>query len=156
MTEPRAVELDGDRYSELLGFICKGRQDPETFLRALWNASQTADDIADGDDAPGAMALLIDQMMDALSSPFYQQNTDALRSVIATATANWLQSSRWEMAGDNHRRMYAWVWRESLDSAAIAVAYIIGGMEHATAARARIADDLYTGDQAEPFEGWKR
>lgn len=147
-------ELPQEKWDSLLHSIAPESGDARAFLDAIFHASQIADDIADGDDKPGDMALLIAAMFDTVfCNEFFIQHRDALRSVILTSVADWWQSARWEGAGDAHRRMYAFVWREALEAVAVAVAEIVGGFKHALHVRELLAETLHAGQWAEPFKG---
>jgi len=149
-------ELDEIKEDRLLLQVAQGDQHAAAFLGSLYKASQIADDIADGDDKPGDMARLMAVMFgEIFTNPFYLAHSVELRQVILTATANWLQATRWE-AKDQHRQSYAFVWRESLDQVAVAVAEIIGGFDWATQVRDMVAEQLYTSDQTELFEEWRQ
>lgn len=149
-------ELEAAQERDLLLWATKGDPHAAGFLLSLYQASQIADDIADGEDKPGDMARLMAVMFGQVcTNPFYLAHSVELRQVILTATANWLQATRWEDQ-DQHRQSYAFVWRESLDQIAVAVAEIIGGFEWATEVRSATADQLYTGDQRETFKEWRQ
>lgn len=147
-------ELAEDQEKELILWVCQGNHSAANFLLSLYKSSQIADDIADGEDAPGDMARLMAVIFgEVCVNPFYLAHSVELRQVILTATANWLQATRWE-GQDRHRQLYAFVWRESLDQVAVAVAEIVGGFQHAIRVRGKLAEALYTGEQTEDFEEW--
>lgn len=149
-------ELPTDQEKKLILWVTRGEESAASFLLSLYRASQIADDIADGEDKPGDMARLMAVMFgEVCVNPFYLAHSVELRQVILTATANWLQATRWEEA-DQHRQLYAFVWRESLDQVAVAVAEILGGYDHALQVRGKLAEALYTGGQAESFERWRQ
>ncbi|MDF1769831.1 hypothetical protein [Maricaulis sp.] len=149
-------ELIEARERDLLLTVTRGDEMAAQFLVSLYRASQIADDVADGDDAPGDMARLMAVIFGEICiNPFYLAHSTELRQVILTAAANWLQATRWE-SQDQHRQSYAFVWRESLETVAVAVAEILGGFEWALKARELLAEALYTGDQTETFEEWRK
>lgn len=149
-------ELAPSAEKDLLIWATKGDAHAVDFLLSLYDASQIADDIADGEDRPGDMARLMAVIFGKVCvNPFYLAHSVELRQVILTATANWLQATRWE-AQDQHRQSYAFVWRESLDQILVAVAEIVGGFDWAVQVRNASAEALYTGEQTEKFQEWRQ
>lgn len=149
-------ELSNEDEMRLILEVTKGDRHAAAFLASLYKASQIADDIADGEDKPTDMARLMATMFGEICvNPFYLAHSMELRQSILTATANWLQATKWEGA-DRHRESYAFVWRESLDQVAVAVAEICGGFDWAVKMREQTAEALYTGEQKETFEEWRQ
>jgi hypothetical protein len=155
------AELDQETEALLIERWCAGDAAAIALVHALFTASQLADDVIDKDGGINALAdqarLLMVYFGDILPNPFAQAHASVLAGAIVPAIANWASATAWEhsQTTDEERLLFAYVLRESLESAVVAIAYLIGGAEHALLVRKEIAEIYHFGPGREGWESWK-
>lgn len=117
---------------QLIHDALKGHADAIACMYVLIEASQTMDDIVDG-DKPVSMeqkhALFWNLMVTLPNNPFYLTYAGRLQPVIRSVLNDWFVANRLEHEhGPNH---IAYIIRNNLVAVLFEMALIVGGYEHA-------------------------
>jgi hypothetical protein len=148
---------DEKSRDELLRFIAGGNRDAENYLRVMTQTVRLADNLADEsltftERQQHVMRILYAEWCVLPSNPFYHQHAAQLAPLLEGVLTAWEQSDKWKATGDTKQKMFGFVRRENIDSLAVAVAAIVGGLDHAR----KVIDLLYDvcHNTGETFEDW--
>lgn len=138
----------------LLGWTL-GDASAADFLLEIAELARLADDVVDKDTRrqERVMALLNRCLMLLPNNAFFRRHAELLAPAMNEALVGWRLGDEWRKSDDPKRRTFGYVYRESTDRIAVAVAFIIGGHEHS----ARVARELYDAFHApftETVEQW--
>jgi hypothetical protein len=124
--------------------------DAVAWLLDLWHAIQVLDDCADGDPVDrGDLNRAIYALLVSLpANPFFERNSRALLSQLATLVLKWKASDDAERAGQADARSF--MWRAGYYDVVLAVVLLTHGPE-ATMSAARHVMALY----GETFEQYR-
>lgn len=114
----------------------KGDRDAMAFLKSIAYVARLADDVADKDhgDAQRNVCLLLHYtMVDLPRNPFFIRHHDSLAPLVVEALTQWKLSDEFRASDDWRKQTFGFVWREASDRFLGAAAYLVGGLEHATA-----------------------
>lgn len=127
-----------------------GNKSAATMLALIFEASQVADDIVDGDahDLQDAMSRLLSIMfVEIPSNRFYQTNSQSFTPLFATSIQIWSLSDEWGSSNNKEKQLFGYVYREILEQCIVMAAYIIGGQQHARIVTREVNDFYHTTDQ---------
>jgi hypothetical protein len=108
-----------------------GDRDAARLLKDFALAARYADNIVDKYDTSLVPSLLFKALVDIPGNPFFRANYQTLAAPITEAIAAWQLSDEFRTSGDKKKHAFGYVWRESTDRLAVAVALITGGTSHA-------------------------
>ena len=119
-----------NRQGQLAEFhrLCRGDAEAVHFCVLHDRYAHMLDDLIDMDKPadPGVFALLC---MEIYSSPFFQRNSIALRTVMRLSHSNWLDANEWEKSPVAWQRTEADTIRHSGADVIRVVADLCGGWE---------------------------
>lgn len=144
-------EVPEDVEFRLLRRWCLDDVDAVRLVGSLFQASQAADDVIDKGGGLVALEdmsrLLMLYFGEIMPNKFLRAHADTLAGAILPAIANWAASTRWENEPelDDEKLRFAYVMRESLEGALIAVAFILGGPKHAQTVREEFSEIYHFG-----------
>lgn len=103
------------------------------FLGEICALARLADDIVDTDeDRQAKVSELLCRALTLLpKNLFFREYADDLGPVLNEALVCWRLGDEWRKSPDEKKRLFGFVMRESTDRIATAVAFLIGGHEHA-------------------------
>lgn len=128
-----------------------------SFLEQMAEIARLADDIVDQDThRQRNVCWLLSRVLTTLpSNAFFIAHHAALSPVLTTIIVQWEQSDTFRSSDDTLKHQFGFVIREAIDSLAITVAAITGGIEHARATATDIFDTCH-GGSTETVEQWVR
>ena len=115
-------QIDAKIEPEKLNEWMLGDQNATKMLLVLFEGSQIADDICDGDteNPHEAMARMLSLLfVELLSNPFWDRFRFQFIPVIATSIQIWSCSDEWGKSDDEIQRIFGFVWREVLEQVVI-------------------------------------
>jgi hypothetical protein len=136
---------------------CMGNVEAAVLLGLVFEASQVADDIVDGDakDQQEAMARLLSiAFVEIPDNKFYQQHGHQFRPLFATSIQIWSLTDQWKQEEGEDRPIFAYVWREILEQVAVLAAYICGGQKHARTVANEMNKFYHAREDIESFSDW--
>ena len=145
-----------ERLREVLHEYLSAADGAMEFVDLLASASQTFDDLFDGDRQVGAMdlyGLMFICLVDLPRNPFYRAYFADLSPLVEAAINQWIQANDIEhMArhGDNEMLKVAYVTRSSITPIIMHAIMLVGGRRAAAQAAKRINPLIFN----EPFEGY--
>lgn len=133
--------IDRDAFRRVLLGWTLGNEAAADFLREIADLARIADDVVDKDTGrQERVRQLLDRCLLLLpNNAFYRQNAELLAPALNEALVGWQLGDDWRKSDDGKRRLFGFVYRESTDRIAVAVAFIIGGHDHSL----RVARELY-------------
>lgn len=146
------LPADAAKRDAFLLYCANGNADAATFLRDISMAARMADDLADRDEN-NVGDLLTKCLVDIPSSRFFRDNFAMLAGAINEAIVGWQISSEFKKSGDRKKQTFGYVYRESTDRIAVAVALITGGAAHSRDVLRRIYEECHA-PFAETVEQW--
>jgi hypothetical protein len=151
------MPLPGGRHEQeqFLLHCAMGNQDAARLLSDFALAARYADNIVDKSDISLVPALLFKCLVDIPSNPFFRANYQTLAAPITEAIAAWQISDEFRKSDDKKKQAFGYVWRESTDRLAVAVALITGGADFA-ASVLRAVYDVCHAPNKETLEEWIR
>lgn len=126
------------------------------FLAEVSAIARAADDIADGAADPQlkAMDLLRRCLVVLPQNVFFKAHSALLAATLNEAIISWRLGDEWRRSEDPKRQAFGYVYRESTDRIAHAVAFLLGGQDHALNV-ARELYDLCHAPFPETLQQWK-
>lgn len=152
------MPLQDDRIDDLCLRWAGGHEQAGAFLANVCRWVRLADDLADGDsEQPVAdMAqLLVRLLANHAGNPFYRDNAAYLNAATLNAILLWQKSEEWRGSHNRKTRMFGFVGREAIEHVAYAVAFLVGGLDHAL----KVAQEIQVlshQQSAESFEDWEQ
>lgn len=152
--------MDADDTRGLLTRWARGNVAAVDMLEALYDASHDADDIIDGDAASPvtSMAHCWLKLVAGVLFSRYLEDVRARTTVAAAVqmgVADWWLATQWQGSDDEVRAIYAFVLRETLEHAIIAVAMLEGGPSWGLEVRREISQVFHIAPpQREDFVSW--
>lgn len=111
---------------------CKGNEPAAQLISMLGQVSQIADDFVDRDverNSEDMTAILSLCLVEIPENPFYQAYSHWLRPIFSSCLAQWNASNEWAK-GTEQQKVYAFVYRETLEIVIPLIASLIGGRDH--------------------------
>jgi hypothetical protein len=139
--------------SAFLLHCSNGNADAARLLGDFALAARYADNIVDKADTSLVPSLLFKCLVDIPANPFFRQHYQTLAAPITEAIAAWQISDEFRQSGDKKKQAFGYVWRESTDRLAVAVALITGGPDFA-ASILRAVYDVCHAPHTETIEEW--
>ena len=105
-----------------------------SMLTLIFEASQVADDIVDGDakDLHEAMARLLSiSFVELPSNPFFEKHKIQFIPLFATSIQIWSLTDKWGKSDNEEQQLFGFIYREILEQCVVMAAYITGGQKHA-------------------------
>lgn len=132
----------------------KGDAEAASFLAEICSLARLADDIVDepGDRQARVSELLVRALTLLPKNLFFREYADDLGPVLNEALVCWRLGDEWRKSPDAKQRLFGFVMRESTDRIASAVAFLIGGHEHAMVVSRELYDLCH--QSPETVEQW--
>ena len=154
------AEIPMDVEFKLLRRWCLDDVDAVRLMGSLFQASQAADDIIDKGGGLPALEdmsrLLMIYFGEIMTNTFMRRHADTLAGAIIPAISNWTAATRWENDADldEEKAVFAYVMRESLEAALVAIAFLIGGPRHAQLVRNEFSEIYHFGPGREGLSSY--
>lgn len=148
MTEIIVTQFSDSEELDQLNRWCKNDRNAVVFLRSIAEASQIADDYADG-DAVGSeemTRLLHLCLVEIPTNQFYITNQNWLTPIMFSSMHLWNASNEW-------KNEFGYVYRECLEQIIHVVALICGGQKHALNVTKEV-NKFYHQDHGEKYQEW--
>ena len=106
-----------------------GDTDAARLLLQMATLARTADDLVDEDNDKqlGVMTLLELTLIHIAGNPFYMKHQPALHTIITEMIVYWRIGDQYRKSEDSKKHIFGFVYRESTDRLAVAVAGICAG-----------------------------
>lgn len=137
--------------------VAHGVPEATEYLKAVCEIVFLADDSVD-EELPfekrqDYMLRLLHLTMCVLPSNAFQiKYGAALAPLLSQVLIFWQKSDEWKMTGDLKRKVFGYVRRENIDGLLVAVAGIVGGIDHAKRVTELIFDTCH--DHEDTLEDW--
>lgn len=117
---------------DFLDKLCKGDAEAKAFIAGWARWCHGIDDVVDGDrDSAEDIIRAFAGSILLFSSPFYQRHTVHLAAIALNVAHKYADAARWEHSGVEWERRWADYLRHAGRDMMMAVAFIIGGYDHA-------------------------
>lgn len=137
--------------------VAMGNTDAEEYLRLIAKLVYLADSLVDEDlsfqdKQKYTIHIMHIAMCRMPMNPFYIRYSPSLAPLITSVLVAWEQSDNWKVSGDLKQKIFGFVRRENIDGLVVAVAAIVGGLDHAR----KVTDLIYEvcHDTGETLEDW--
>lgn len=133
----------------------QGDEDAARCISLLGQISQIADDFVDRDVerlSKDMTNMLLMALVELPENPFYKAYGHWLRPVMGSALIQWNASNDWAK-GTDQQKVYAFVYRETLEILIPLMATLVGGREHGHKVALEV-NSFYHGK--ETLEEWKK
>lgn len=152
-----ALPADETEQRDFLRFVANGNEDAAQYLWIMAQTARLADDLADEALTPRQRQDMLARLLHATFcllpfNPFHQRYGREMATVLADVIVQWAAADDWRTRADPKRQVFGFVRRENMDSLAIAVSAITGGIEHARAVNERLMDDVH--NTGETLDSW--
>ena len=127
-----------------------GDKHAAAMLTLIFEASQVADDIVDGDakDLQESMARLLSiTFVELPSNLFYNMHKDKFTPLFATSIQIWSLTDEWGQSENEGQQLFGYVYREILEQVIVMAAYLVGGQKHSRIVAKEVNDYYHTTDQ---------
>lgn len=148
---------DPEVQKQIFDFIAKGDPAASEYLALIaelvYLADDSVDEELDFDTRQQFMMRILEITMVKLPfNAFFVRMNTHLAPLILDILVHWQKADDWKRNGDLKRKLFAFVRRENIDSLVVAVAGIMGGIEHAKDVTERIMTMCHV--NSETFEEW--
>lgn len=124
----------------------------------LFEASQQADDLADGDVAPTAEALarlLHLCLVEIPGNPRFVQLWPCVAPILSAALQQWAASEVWRSHADQDVRRWGWAMRDALEQIIPVIATRILGFEQGQKVAVEVGEFYRSNADRESCEEWE-
>ena len=120
----------------------KGDDEAADFLAEICALARLADDIVDepGERQAKVSELLVRALTLLPKNLFFREYAYDLGPVLNEALVCWRLGDEWRKSPDEKKRLFGFVMRESTDRIAVAVAFLLGGHDHAMSVSRELFD----------------
>ena len=124
---PFCVSGEGDMLTEKEKFHewARGNQSAALFLGLIFQVSQDADDIEDG-DGKAILAVVANLLMATGVNAFFLANREMLTGVLFSSLITWAASNKFGRSENQTTRMFGFVYREILEQIIPVVSMLCG------------------------------
>ena len=148
---------DHQAATDILHFIACGDEAAAMYLGVMAELVRLADDLADEDMAAvqrqeKVARLLYLALVVLPSNSFFQRHGSQLSTHFAAIVVDWVVADHWKQNGTEKQQMFGYVRRENMDSLAVAVAVIVGGIDHGIQVSTRLFEVCHA--DGETFGEW--
>lgn len=151
------IPSDEAARAEFFKAITLGDADAEAYLRDVADIIYLADSLVDEDLSfeqrqkftVGLMHIMLCRLP---MNAFHRHYGAVLSPLWTSVLVTWEQSDTWKVSGDLKQKIFGFVRRENIDGLVVAVAAIVGGLDHAR----MVGDLLYQvcHNTGETLEDW--
>lgn len=125
----------------------------------LFEASQQADDLADGDQKPTAEAvagLVHLCLVDIPSNPRFAQLWPSIAPIMSASIHQWAASEVWRSHADQDVRRWGWAMRDALEQIIPVLATQMGGFAWGQKVAVEVGEYFRTNEDRETVEQWEQ
>jgi hypothetical protein len=141
-----SVDLSSQNTQDLFDRWCLGNKEAVALLNLFCRWAREVDDHIDEDNDKqrGISTILELSLIHIAGNKFYQDNSIALSVVVLEMLVYWRLGDKFKQPHDEKKAIFGFVYRESTDRLAVAIAGILGGAEFAY----QVAQEVYEHTQA--------
>lgn len=118
---------------DIITSACLGNTAAEQYLYGIAKITRTYDDLIDKDVMPSDDDIFFSLhflWVGIFSNPFFIQHCQTLVSVHNVAFNAWVDSTAWEKSGNELKKKYAHVIRDTIGELIAIVSFLVGGYTH--------------------------
>lgn len=136
-----SVDVSDPKTVTMFAKWFQGDMEAVRLLIAFCDLARAADDVTDGDnDRQDHMSTILELSLVTIpANRFYQAHMLQLSGIVMEAIVYWKLSDKFRLSNDTKREEFGFVYRESTDRIAVAMAALIGGSGHAT----MVAEEIF-------------
>lgn len=136
MSTPAERTANNAALTDVINLAAKRDGEAAQYLAQMAYAARILDDLYDGDrpvDQSQLVRLSQILLVEIHRQPFFARHRDYLTACHQIALNAWFDANEMATAPERIKQLYAHVLRDTINELAPAVAYLVGGWDHARA-----------------------